>query len=120
MIYLTGQYTGYYLYQEKTIEDSFYLSYIYDNNNPSEQKVVGMGKNFMGEYELLGTVRFLRDKQEMIDRNSKKGKKDKGVYILGDINIRRIYHFENNNSKLSNEKKNNKKGGNNKENKEEL
>lgn len=119
LIYLTGQYTGYYMYQEKTIEDTFYLSYIYDNNNPSEQRVVGMGKNYMGEYELLGTVRFLRDKQEMIDRNSKKMKKDKGVYILGDINIRRIYHFENNNSKMSNEKKDNKKEGNNKENKEE-
>lgn len=94
LMFLSGQYIGYYINDSKTIEDNFYLSYIYDNFNQNEQRLIGIGKNYQGEYELLGSIRLLTSKKEMIERNSKNAKKEKEVFILGDITLKKIYHFD--------------------------
>lgn len=111
LMFLSGQYNGYYIDDGKTIEDNFYLSYIYDNYNHNEQKLIGIGKNYQGEYELLGSIKLLTTKKEMIERNSKNAKKEKEVFILGDITLKKIYHinYANNNRKERNIKTNDSK-----------
>lgn len=94
LMFLSGQYIGYYIDNGKTIEDNFYLSYVYDNFNQNEQRLIGIGKNHQGEYELLGSIKLLTSKKEMIERNSKNTKKEKEVFILGDITLKKIYHFD--------------------------
>ena len=111
LMFLSGQYNGYYIDDGKTIEDNFYLSYIYDNYNHNEQKLIGIGKNYQGEYELLGSIKLLTTKKEMIERNSENAKKEKEVFILGDITLKKIYHinYANNNRKAKNIKTNDNK-----------
>ena len=111
LMFLSGQYNGYYIDDGKTIEDNFYLSYIYDNYNHNEQKLIGIGKNYQGEYELLGSIKLLTTKKVMIERNSKNAKKEKEVFILGDITLKKIYHinYVNNNRKERNIKTNDNK-----------
>lgn len=97
--FLSGQYSGYFINRGKTVEDTFFISFILDSNDVSKPKIVGNGQNFLGEYELVGNIEFLKDKEEMIQRNSLKDKnKEKDstnyAFLIGDITLRRIYLYE--------------------------
>ena len=91
--FFSGQYIGYYIKDNKTIEEQFFLSFLNNNNSLQQIKLIGYGNNNNGEFFLNGFINFYRDKVEMITKNKNKPSKidiDSNIYgaiFLGQLQM---------------------------------
>ena len=65
--FLTGDYSGYFMYYSKTIEDRFRLDFEIQD---SLVKVLGSGNNSLGSFNLSGYMNFFRNKDVIIEKNN--------------------------------------------------
>ena len=98
LIFLTGNYSGYYKINEKIIEDNFYLCYYIEKyNNENNIKLLGKGKDLNGEYNLNGSIYLYQNKNVLINNNMKYNYKNlnsslnDNCIILGEFNIKKCY-----------------------------
>ena len=73
--FFSGQYIGYYIKDNKTIEEQFFLSFLNNNISLQQIKLIGYGNNDNGEFLLNGNIHFYRDKIELISKNKNKPSK---------------------------------------------
>jgi len=91
--FFSGQYKGYYIKDNKTIEEQFFLSFLNNNLSIPQIKLIGYGNNNNGEFFLNGFINFYRDKVEMITKNKNKPSKidiDSNIYgaiFLGQLQM---------------------------------
>ena len=82
--FLSGDYSGYFMYYSKTIEDRF-------NINLEEQeslvKVFGSGTNSLGNFNLTGYMNFFRNKEVIIEKNNIQDQ----VIKIAEFKINKIY-----------------------------
>jgi hypothetical protein len=57
--YLCGEYHGFFMYYDKTIEDRFFINYKLDLN---QVRLSGEGTNSLGNFNLIGYINFYTDK----------------------------------------------------------
>jgi len=98
LIFLTGNYSGYYRMNEKIIEDNFYLCYFIERyNDENKIKILGKGKDLNGEYNLNGLIFLYQNKNVLINNNMKHNNNNlnKALYnnciILGEFDIKKCY-----------------------------
>ena len=65
--FLTGDYSGYFMYYSKTIEDRFKMNL---DVQDSLVKVFGDGANSLGNFNLTGYMNFYRNKEVIIEKNN--------------------------------------------------
>ncbi len=65
--FLTGDYSGYFMYYSKTIEDRFKMNL---DIQDSLVKVFGDGTNSLGNFNLSGYMNFFRNKDIIIEKNN--------------------------------------------------
>ena len=65
--FLNGDYTGYFIYYSKTIEERFNINL---DIQDSLVKISGTGKNSLGNFELNGYFNFFRNKDIIKEKNS--------------------------------------------------
>ena len=65
--FLTGDYSGYFMYYSKTIEDRFKMNLEVQD---SLVKVFGEGANSLGNFNLSGYMNFYRNKEVIIEKNN--------------------------------------------------
>ena len=93
--FFSGQYIGYYIQNNKTIEEQFFLSFLNNNNSLQQIKLIGYGNNDNGEFLLNGNIHFYRDKIEMISKNKNKPSKIDieskiyGAIFLGQLQMKK-------------------------------
>ena len=91
--FFSGQYIGYYIKDNKTIEEQFFLSFLNNNISIPQIKLIGYGNNDNGEFLLNGNIHFYRDKIELISKNKNKPSKidiDSNIYgaiFLGQLQM---------------------------------
>ena len=65
--FLTGDYSGYFMYYSKTIEERFKMNL---DVQDSLVKVFGNGNNSLGNFNLNGYMNFFRNKELIIEKNN--------------------------------------------------
>ena len=65
--FLTGDYSGYFMYYSKTIEERFKINL---DVQDSLVKVFGNGSNSLGNFNLNGYMNFFRTKEVIIEKNN--------------------------------------------------
>lgn len=87
LLYLSGNYSGYFLNKDKTIEDAFFINFVLENN---ETRLIGNGVNGFGEFRLTGVINLIKSKEEIIQMNI--NSKDSDTISLGYFSMKRIYY----------------------------
>ena len=67
--FLSGEYTGYFMYYSKTIEDRFQMNLSIED---SLVKLYGNGTNNLGAFNIDGYMNFFRTKEVLLEKNMKK------------------------------------------------
>ena len=65
--FLSGDYSGYFMYYSKTIEDKFKINL---DIQDSLVKVFGEGINSLGNFNLTGYMNFYRNKEVILEKNN--------------------------------------------------
>ena len=65
--FLAGDFSGYFMYYSKTIEDRFKISL---EEQDSLVKIFGEGSNSLGNFNLSGYMNFYRNKELIIEKNN--------------------------------------------------
>ena len=65
--FLAGDYSGYFMYYSKTIEDRFKINL---EEQDSLVKIFGDGSNSLGNFNLTGYMNFYRNKEVIIEKNN--------------------------------------------------
>ena len=74
--YLTGEYHGFFVYYDKTIEDRFYINFDYDDNQVRINGKIfftkinfklGEGTNSLGNFNLIGYINFYNMKGKIFN-----------------------------------------------------
>lgn len=86
LLYLSGNYSGYFVNKSKTIEDGFFINFVFENN---DTRIIGNGVNPFGEFHLNGEIKFVKSKEEIVSMNI--NNKDSDTISLGDICFKRTY-----------------------------
>lgn len=66
--FLSAEYSGYFIYFSKTVEDRFTLNLIEQNSSLVE--IDGEGINSLGKFKIKGYVNFFRDRFDLLRNNS--------------------------------------------------
>ena len=82
--FLSGDYSGYFMYYSKTIEDRFNINL---EVQESLVKVFGSGTNSLGNFNLTGYMNFFRNKEVIIEKNNIKDQ----VIKIAEFKINKIY-----------------------------
>ena len=82
--FLSGDYSGYFMYYSKTIEDRFKLELEIQD---SLVKVFGNGTNSLGNFNLVGYMNFYRNKDVIKEKNNIQDQ----VIKLAEFKINKIY-----------------------------
>jgi len=88
--FLSGEYHGFFVYFGKTIEDYFNLNFNFEDN---QVRVSGIGKNNLGDFNIIGFVNFYTMKEQLLNNNDL----DSEVIKFGMIKLTRIYNDFNSN-----------------------
>jgi hypothetical protein len=86
--FLTGDYSGYFMYYSKTIEDKFKINL---NIEDSLVKVLGNGVNSLGNFNLTGYMNFFRNKEIILEKNNIEDQ----VIKIAEFKINKNYTFFN-------------------------
>jgi hypothetical protein len=82
--FLAGDYSGYFMYYSKTIEDRFNINLEIQD---SLVKVFGSGTNSLGNFNLTGYMNFFRNKEVIIEKNNIQDQ----VIKIAEFKINKIY-----------------------------
>ena len=82
--FLSGDYSGYFMYYSKTIEDRFNINL---EVQESLVKVFGSGTNSLGNFNLTGYMNFFRNKEVIIEKNDLRDQ----VIKIAEFKINKIY-----------------------------
>ena len=82
--FLSGDYSGYFMYYSKTIEDRFNINL---EVQESLVKVFGSGTNSLGNFNLTGYMNFFRNKEVIIEKNNIRDQ----VIKIAEFKINKIY-----------------------------
>ena len=82
--FLAGDYSGYFMYYSKTIEDRFNINLEIQD---SLVKVIGTGTNSLGDFNLNGYMNFFRNKEMITEKNNIEDQ----VIKLAEFKIQKIY-----------------------------
>ena len=82
--FLSGDYSGYFMYYSKTIEDRFNINL---EVQESLVKVFGSGTNSLGNFNLTGYMNFFRNKEVIIEKNNIQDQ----VIKIAEFKINKIY-----------------------------
>ena len=82
--FLSGDYSGYFMYYSKTIEDRFNINL---EIQESLVKVFGSGTNSLGNFNLTGYMNFFRNKEVIIEKNNIQDQ----VIKIAEFKINKIY-----------------------------
>lgn len=94
--FFSGQYIGYYINNDRTIEEEFFLSFLNDDYF-NQIKIIGYGHNDNGDFNINGNIHFYKDKIEMITKNRNQPYNTNNIYspnygaiYLGEIKMNKI------------------------------
>ena len=82
--FLTGDYSGYFMYYSKTIEERFKMNL---DVQDSLVKVFGEGTNSLGNFNLSGYMNFYRNKEVIIEKNNIEDQ----IIKIAEFKINKIY-----------------------------
>ena len=82
--FLAGDYSGYFMYYSKTIEDRFKINMEIQD---SLVKVFGNGSNSLGNFNLVGYMNFYRNKEVIKEKNNIQDQ----VIKIAEFKINKIY-----------------------------
>ena len=82
--YMSGFFSGFFIYFNKTIEDKFKLSFTLEEN---QVRVSGEGTNNLGDFNIIGYANFFTIKEQLIMSNDISS----NVIKFGTIRVTRIY-----------------------------
>lgn len=90
--FLSGEYHGFFMYYDKTIEDRFMLNFFLEE---AQVRISGDGSNNLGSFNLIGYLNFYRTKgnlffivEEIVMRNDMESE----VILLGEFKMSKIYN----------------------------
>ena len=89
MEFLFGEYSGYFIYYSKTIEDKFNLNF---NVSDSLVKINGEGKNNLGNFRMEGYMNFYKNKEEILEKNNV----EDNIIKIAEFKMSKIYNEFNN------------------------
>ena len=87
--FLFGEYSGYFIYYSKTIEDKFNLNF---NVSDSLVKINGEGKNNLGNFRMEGYMNFYKNKEEILEKNNV----EDNIIKIAEFKMSKIYNEFNN------------------------
>ena len=83
--FLSGEYTGYFMYYSKTIEDRFQMNLSIED---SLVKLYGNGTNNLGAFNIDGYMNFFRTKEVLLEKN----KIEEPVIKLAEFKMKKVYN----------------------------
>ena len=83
--FLSGEYTGYFMYYSKTIEDRFQMNLSIED---SLVKLYGNGTNNLGAFNIDGYMNFFRTKEILLEKN----KIEEPVIKLAEFKMKKVYN----------------------------
>ena len=83
--FLSGEYTGYFMYYSKTIEDRFQMNLSIED---SLVKIYGNGTNNLGAFNIDGYMNFFRTKEVLLEKN----KIEEPVIKLAEFKMKKVYN----------------------------
>jgi len=83
--YISGEYHGFFMYYEKTIEDRFVINFSLED---SQVRITGEGTNNLGNFNLIGYLNFFRSKDDILMKNDVESE----VVVLGEFKMSKIYN----------------------------
>jgi hypothetical protein len=84
LTFLTGEYSGYFMYYGKTLEDRIDLNL---ELHDSLVRVTGDGTNNLGNFSIIGYMNFFRSKDNIIEKNEL----DSEYIKLAEFKITKVY-----------------------------